>query len=447
MIPLAPPDATMYWLSRRTRNDQFLLYCFAESAWGEARLLDAVVRRCATIAELRVSLCPDPTGLSYPVWVPAEPEPAQFVTHRLDRPHWSGLLAALGRLLGTGVDAVRHPWRLHIFRGIQESPAPDPAVTVVVLQISHALVDGRGASRIARALFADDPGTATAPSIRPLSRSRLAVRAGRAGLALPLDITRTVRRGLAAGRARAELAELTAAGRVPPAAPGYPPGALNVPSEVSGHAVRMLVCRAADFRMPGRSVTVVGLTAISLALQRYLRERAAQATALGAQVPMAIPPRTGVRNNYRSLGVDLAIGEDDPVRRAAMIAADLAARRERAVHPLLGAQDAVTAALPPLLLRRDVRNYPIDSVPERITGHTVVSSVDRGSADLRFGAAPVRFTGGFPALGTVMHLTHGIHGMGDTVTLSLHADPVVVPDLDTYAEYLRTALRDVGGAS
>ncbi|MEV0364417.1 wax ester/triacylglycerol synthase domain-containing protein [Nocardia fusca] len=446
MIPLAPPDATMYWLSRRTRNDQFLLYCFAESTWENGRLRDAVVQRCAAIPELRVRLCPDPTGLSYPVWVPADPEPDQFVTHRLDRPHWPDLLAVLGRLLGTGVDAARHPWRLHIFRGIRESPAPDPAVTVVVLQISHALVDGRGASRIARALFAADPGTATTPGARPLSRVRMAVRAGRGALDLPAGIARTFRRGLAAGRARTELAELTAAGRVPPAAPGYPPGALNVPGEVTGHSVRMLVWRAEDFRMPGRSVTVAGLTAISLALQRYLRERGAEAAALGAQVPMAIPPRPGVRNNYRGLGVDLAIGEDDPARRAAAIAADLAARRERAVHPLLGAQDAVTAVLPPLLLRRDVRNYPIDLVPERITGHTVVSSVDRGPADLRFGAAPVRFTGGFPALGTVMHLTHGIHGIGDTATLSLHADPAVVPDLDDYAEHLRAALWDVGGA-
>ncbi|MEU1524847.1 wax ester/triacylglycerol synthase domain-containing protein [Nocardia rhamnosiphila] len=446
MIPLAPPDATMYWLSRRTRNDQFLLYCFAESAWENSRLRDAVVQRCAAIPELRVRLRPDPTGLSYPVWVPADPEPDQFVTHRLDRPHWPDLLAVLGRLLGTGVDAARHPWRLHIFRGIRESPAPDPAVTVVVLQISHALVDGRGASRIARALFTDDPGTAATPGTRPLSRARMAVRAGRGALALPPGIARTFRRGLAAGRARTELAELTAAGRVPPAAPGYPPEALNVPGEVTGHSVRMLVCRAADFRMPGRSVTVVGLTAISFALQRYLRERGAEAAALGAQVPMAIPPRPGVHNNYRSLGVDLAIGEDDPARRAAAINAELAARRERAVHPLLDAQDAVTAVIPPLLLRRDVRNYPIDLVPERITGHTVVSSVDRGPADLRFGAAPVRFTGGFPALGAVMHLTHGIHGMGDTVTLSLHADPAVVPDLDDYAEHLRTALHAVRGA-
>lgn len=134
----------MYWLSRRTRNDQFLLYCFAESGWQDAALRDAIARRRTGIPELRVRLRADPTGLAYPVWVPCEPDPEQIVTHELDRPQWPDLLVALGELLGTGVDAERCPWRLHIFRGIRDSPAPDQRVTVAVLQISHALVDGRG---------------------------------------------------------------------------------------------------------------------------------------------------------------------------------------------------------------------------------------------------------------------------------------------------------------
>ncbi|NUS93455.1 MAG: DUF1298 domain-containing protein, partial [Nocardia sp.] len=287
------------------------------------------------------------------------------------------------------------------------------------------------------------PSAAVAPDPREAPRSRIALRALRGAAGLAPGTVRTLRRGFATGRARTELAELTAAGQVPPPAPGYPPGPLNVPGEITGRAARMLVFPAADFRLPGHSVTVAGLTAISLALERYLRGRGADVTRMGAQVPMAIPPRPGVRNNYRSLGVDLAIGERDPARRAAHIATDLAARRTRALHPLLAAQDAVTAVLPPLLLRRDVRNYPIDIVPAEITGHTVVSSVNRGPADLSFGAAPVRFTAGFPALGAVMHLTHGIHGIGETVTLSLHADPAVVPDPDDYADQLRAAVRDI----
>ncbi|WP_280434304.1 wax ester/triacylglycerol synthase domain-containing protein [Nocardia carnea] len=502
MISLAAPDATMYWLSRRTRNDQFLLYCFAESDRADSALRDEILQRCAAVPELRQRLHEDRTGLAYPMWIPAEPTAAQIRQHRLPAPHWPELLTALGRLTGTGVDARESPWLLHIFRGIRDSPVPDPQATVVVLQISHALVDGRGAARIARALFTEptswdvpapeSPGAELAPQAglsvaragEPVSKVGESDRAGssgreftssgaagpapvphtgalpmghrtspgvisavrlaslRAAVLLPVGVARTVRRGLAAARARNELAALTAAGRVPPPGPGYPPGPLNRPAVVAGHAVRMLVCPAEDFRVPGLSVTVVGLTAVSIAVEQYLRGRGAEVTRLGAQVPMALPTRRGVRNNYRSLGVDLAAGEQDPRRRAAAIAAELAARRERARHPLHDAQDAVDAVLPPLLLRRDVRTYPIHSTPEQITGHTVVSSVNRGPADLTFGGAPVRFTGGFPALGAVMHLTHGIHGLGETVTLSVHADPDVV-DPDIYAGHLRDALREL----
>lgn len=510
MISLAAPDATMYWLSRRTRNDQFLLYCFTESGRTDNALRAEILQRCAAVPELRLRLHDDPTGLAYPRWIPAEPAAAQIEQHRLPAPHWPELLAAVGRLTGTGVDARESPWRLHIFREVRDGPVCGSPATVVVLQISHALADGRGASRIARALFTEPtppeagsaspgaepvgetppPGTAPAEcrpvsaagepeskggrSARPASAKQALGPPGadefapvprigglpadrgarspgipavplaslRAAVTLPVGIARTVRRGMAAARARNELAALTTAGRVPPPGTGYPPGPLNGPAEVGGHAVRLLVCPADDFRVPGLSVTVVGLTVVSIAVERYLRAYGAQVTRLGAQVPMALPPRRGVRNNYRSLGVDLAAGEQDPRRRAALIAAELTARRERARHPLLDAQDAVDAVLPPLLLRRDVRDYPIDSIPEQVTGHTVVSSVNRGPADLRFGGAPVRFTGGFPALGSVMHLTHGIHGLGETVTLSVHADPGVV-DPDVYADHLRDALREL----
>ncbi|MFJ9743761.1 WS/DGAT domain-containing protein, partial [Streptomyces sp. NPDC101166] len=124
----------------------------------------------------------------------------------------------------------------------------------------------------------------------------------------------------------------------------------------------------------------------------------------------------------------------------------LTARRIRAAHPLQHAPDAVTAVLPAPILHRDVANAPIDQLPERVSGHTVVSSVDRGPADLEFGGGPVRFTAGFPALGAVMHLTHGVTGLGDTVTISVHADPAVIPDPDRYTDLLDSALDEVARA-
>lgn len=556
----------MYWLSRRTPNDLFLLYSFADTGLPTAELRAFVADRGAGIPDLRVRLREVRGDLDYPSWVLGGFGADQFVEHRLPRADWAHLLDAVGELLGTGVDATASPWRLHVFRGVEGAPmraTEAELAIVVVLQMSHALADGRRSSEIARALFgagedtighgsafgsgstaASDPvagpgsavdalgagaagsgvmaeagrrgsdvlnriraaaadriGTAavrsvrrfacrveaatgavvnsrdrfgdypmvapdrplrsgaTAEQMRPDGLQRVPPRArpgplfGIIGkldfapvlgvLRMPVRVTQTAVRGVHAYRAQRELAELTATGRLPAAGPGFTPGAVNRcgAGDISRHQVRMIVRDADSVRVPGRTVTVMVLTAISVALAEYLAARGEPVDRLGAQVPMALPAASGrTRNNYRSLGVDLHLAEPDLRRRADRIAADLSDRRIRAAHPLLAAQDRVTAVTPAPLLRRDIARYPLDTVPDTIAGHTVVSSVHRGPADLTFAGAPVRFTAGFPAIGSVMHLTHGVHGLGDTVTISVHADPVAVPDLDAYVDRLRAAL-------
>ncbi len=455
----------MYWLSERTRNDLFLLYCFADRGRPTEELRAAVAERSARIADLRVRLRELPADVDYPFWTRCEFAAEQFVEHELAERNWSHLLRVLGELLGTGVDAAVHPWRLHVFRAVADAPGQEgePAL-VVVLQMSHALADGRRASAIARALFGgvDDRTVAASVSSMGVRVGSVRVRGRTIGdavsasvlpigvlvdsavglLRVPVRLAATAVRGYQAFRAQQRLTELTEAGEAPPPGEGYPPSALNrtAAEGISRHEARMLVFPADDLRVPGRTVTVVVLTAVSLALARYLADRGEPVERLGAQVPMALPEVDRPRNNYRSLGVDLFVDEPDLSLRADKIAAALADRRVRARHPLLSAQDLVTATIPAPLLRRDVDRYPLDTVPDSIAGHTVVSSVDRGPADLSFGGGEVRFTAGFPALGSVMHLTHGVHGLGDTVTISLHADRAVLPDLDAYAAHLRAAL-------
>ncbi|WP_433665589.1 wax ester/triacylglycerol synthase domain-containing protein [Nocardia sp. CA-128927] len=502
---MAPQDATMYWLSGRTRNDLFLLYCFTDSGCPSADLRAFVGERSARIADLRVRARSVPRDLDYPSWVPCEFTPDQFVEHVLPKPDWAHLQAALGEVVDTGVDAAVRPWRLHVFRGITDAPAQEhtsPAL-VAVLQMSHALADGRRAAEIARALFAEAdmevgatpepmvgvPLTDRLPGARALaalvararsfgSRAVDAKSAGAEvaefgpsatlgdsaadllrvpiGLAtsapvdavlavprMPIRLARTAFRGYQAFRAQQELAGLTTAGRLPPPGPDFPPSLVNQAAvdADSAHQVRMIVCEAASLRVPERTVTVVVLTAVSLALARYLEERGGPVERLGAQVPMALSDTAmpNARNNYRSLSVDLCIDEPDLRLRADKIAAAMADRRLRAQHPLLMAQDRVTAVVPAPMLRRDIARYPLDAVPDSIAGHTVVSSVHRGPANLTFGGR-VCFTGGFPAIGSVMRLTHGVHGLGETVTISLHADTATLPDLDVYAELLGAAL-------
>jgi hypothetical protein len=76
----------------------------------------------------------------------------------------------------------------------------------------------------------------------------------------------------------------------------------------------------------------------------------------------------------------------------------------------------------------------------RVAGNTVVSSVNRGAADLSFGDARVVLTAGYPALSPMMGLTHGVHGIGDTVAISVHAAESAIGDIDAYLELLDAAL-------
>ncbi|MFD4357199.1 WS/DGAT domain-containing protein [Nocardia sp. NPDC058518] len=208
----------------------------------------------------------------------------------------------------------------------------------------------------------------------------------------------------------------------------------------------MLVVDVDDLRIPGKTVTVVALTAISRALADYLAECGERPERLGTALPMALPAPSPARNNYRGLSIDLHVNEPDLRIRANLIADELAARRERALNPLLSAQDRVGEVVPAVLAVRDVDRADLDNVPATLDGNTVVSSVYRGPADLAFAGAPVLFTGGFPALGSVMHLTHGVHGIGETITLSVHSDPRVVPDPDRYLQLLAESLDAVVAA-
>ncbi|MFE3318664.1 WS/DGAT domain-containing protein [Nocardia sp. NPDC059195] len=474
MTTMAARDATMYWLSRRTTNDVFLLYSFAETDTATDELRSFVAARAARIPDLRIRLQDIPGDLGYPRWVSAEFTSQQFVYHQPDGLSWHALLADLGELLGTGVVATEHPWRIHVFRAVHDALRSTEPVVVVLLQLSHALADGTRAAAIARALF----GTARADAVvhstpdapvdnsayHPVGPAKTPTHPGDSCgqpcgwiprqvdprvlgvLRFPGQLAATVWRGRAAYLAQRELADRTAAGEVPAAATGFAPSALNPAAAVADRTARMLVVDVGDLRIPGKTVTVVALTAISYALADYLTERGARPERLGTALPMALPMPSAARNNYRGLSIDLHINEPDLRIRANLIADELAVRRERALNPLHSAQDRVGEVVPAVLAARDVERADLDNVPATLDGNTVVSSVYRGPGDLAFAGAPVLFTGGFPALGNVMHLTHGVHGIGETVTLSVHSDPRVVPDPDRYLQLLAEALDTVVAA-
>lgn len=413
-VRLAAADAQVYWMSAKIPNDQFLLYAFdGEPADVEAATSQVLhhARRCPDL-QLRVD---DGGLLTYPAWVHRDVGADQIVLHG-PAVGWHECLDAVAGLADDQLDLRDAAWRLHMFCPVPGVPGTATPSTVAVVQIGHALGDGMRSSAMAAALFGR---ASNVPGVQHCSPGCL--------------ITRSV----VAARAHARLEHDTATGLIPPPAPPRPVLSINS-RPGAAKTVRTLVRRRDQ--LPGPTVTVGVLAEISDALGRYLADRGEDTSALGAEVPMAKSRVRTANNHFGNVGVGLY--PQLPFQpRAVRIAEELQLRRRRADHPAFAAADRSLAAVPAPLLAWGVRQFDADARSPVVTGNTVVSSVDRGSADLTFGGRPVVLTAGYPALSPMMGLTHGVHGIGDVIAISVHADDSVV-DVDDYLDRLVAALRD-----
>ncbi|CAM5730250.1 WS/DGAT domain-containing protein [Mycolicibacterium aubagnense] len=413
---MAAADSQSFWMSAKIPNDAFLLYGF-DGVPADLEQALAVVRRNVTACpELSVRI-DDPNSWDYPCWVPYHVTGDWSVVHELDDTSWSRCLEAIGALADDQLDATVRPWRLHVFAGVEGPPGATRPGTVAVVQMSHALADGRRSAALAARMFGRDKPV---PEVVP---HRLGT------WALPYLALR-------ASAAHRQLVRDTESGVVAAPPDSWPAQQTNHRPEPP-YALRTVVRRRAE--LPGPTVTVGVLAAIGEALSAEL----GGVTALGAEVPMAKPGVRHANNHFGNVGV--ALHPHLPFHeRAARIEADLAARRQRFEHRAALAADAATAVVPARLLRWGTEQFDVHARSATVAGNTVVSSVNRGPADLTFGGCPVMMTAGFPALSPMMGLTHGVHGIGDSVTISVHASPSALPDVDSYAERLAAVL-DAGG--
>lgn len=409
---MAAVDAQFYWMSAKVPNDQFLLYAFDGEPTDLERAVAQVYRRARGCPGLGMRV-QDRGALAYPQWVPTPVQRDQLVCHDLADRSWQGCLAAVVGLASKQLDMRRMPWRLHVFTPVHDVPGVSGLGTVAVMQFAHALGDGARASAMAAWLFG-----------RPAAVPEIA--RSRAGF-LPW-------RAAHAARAHLRLVRDTNAGLVAPGVGSRPPLSTNARPE-GVRAVRTLLRRRSQ--LAGPTVTVTVLAAVSTRLLGLL---GGDVDTLGAEVPMAKP---GVPRSYNHFG-NVVVGlypRLEPDERVRRIATDLANARRRFEHPAMLSADRAFAAVPAALLRWGVSQFDAEVRPVRVAGNTVVSSVYRGAADLSFGDAPVVLTAGYPALSPAMGLTHGVHGIGDTVAISVHAAESAVSDIDAYMRLLDAALQ------
>lgn len=412
---LAAVDAQFHWISRVIPSDQFLVYAFDGCAADPQHALEAIrtrAQRCADLG-LRVD---DTAFWRYPAWVPRPVTNEQIRVHELADPGWQHCLDAVSALTDDPLDARETTWRLHVFPRIEQIPGAATGA-VVVLQISHALADGVRASALAAYLL----GRVTdVPAVSGPSAS---------AAALPWRAWR-------AARLHQRLVRDTAAGLVPPQAKSRPSLRTNAAPQGTRH-LHTLLCSRAQFA--GATVTVAVLAAISEALAGHLRESGADPTQLGAEIPMAKRGPRRAFNHFGNVGVDLFPDLAHPARTRA-IATELYARRRRGAHPAMHAESAAFAVVPAPVLRWGIGHFDPDVRSPTVIGNTVVSSVNRGPKDVTYGGATVALTAGFPNLSPMMGVTHGVHGIGDTVAVSVHAAESAIGDVDAYLDRLRHAL-------
>ncbi|HEU0191770.1 MAG TPA: WS/DGAT domain-containing protein [Mycobacterium sp.] len=407
---MAAVDAQFYWMSAKIPSDEFLLYAFA----GVPADLDSAIAEVLDRARLSPDLMmrvQDAGPLAYPRWVPAVGH-LTAVRHRPADRTWTGCLDAVVSLADDQLDIRDAPWRLHTFAPVYDIPGAAGAGTVVVVQVAHALADGTRASALAGWMFGR---AAPVSSVAASQRGWLPARA------------------FTAARAHRKQVADTRAGLLPPPT-GDRPALVTNTRPAGTRTVRTLVLRRDE--LPGPTVTVGVLNAVSSALSEHLGERS---ESLGAEVPMA---KAGVRlanNHFTNIRVGL-YPQLKPRQRAERIAADIADGRCRIGHPAATAADRAFATVPAALLRWGIGKFDADARPVRVAGNTVVSSVHRGPADLTFGDAPVLLTAGFPALSPAMALTHGVHGIGDTVAITVHVAESAIRDVDEYLHQLAAAL-------
>lgn len=420
---LHPSDAQMHWMSDVIPNDQFLLYCFETDAPADTvrkELENAVAR----IDELHSRIHDVPLAARYPLLEPARSTNDTVVCHRSGI-EWESCLESVAAMIGTALVHHERCARVHVFDAVWGAPFCSGPALVVVLQIAHALGDGRVVSSLARRLFGD----AREKPFEYTNRRRSG----------PVDV---VMRAREASRLTAVLDAETRSGAVPSGAPNRPRTRINVAPHGT-RTVRTIVRDRSDFTGSGTSVTVGAITAISLALGRYLEMHGDSRVDLAAEVTFAAAGSRRARNHFRNAGVGLHAEVDDIGERSRRITLDIDRRRERAAHPAVTAQasafDLTTAAL----LRWGIGRFDAAAIPDRVTGTTVVSSVARGDGDLRLCGGPIRFTAGFPALSPIMSVTHGVHGIGETVTLGVTSAESAMPDPDRYEQILRSACDQV----
>lgn len=284
---LHPADARAYWMAAKIPSDQFLLYCFDQGPEDLDAEVLRLLERSACIEVLGRHITNAPARLDYPRWTAASPRTDAISIDR--KPHtWLECLDAIASAFDHQVDPRISVWHLHLYPNVIDAPGGAGPAVVAVLQLSHAAADGSLAAQTARDLL----GTHRLPPVPtygPRSTAAEVASVSRAAATLPLHVASMIRGGLRARRDADSLGHATDSGSIPPPAHSRALTVLDV-APTGRTSIRTIVLPKADLQSSGTTVTTFAMTAISVALQRFL----GGSSDLAAEVTLARDAR-GVR--------------------------------------------------------------------------------------------------------------------------------------------------------
>lgn len=390
-----------------------------------------------------------PGSVDYPYWVKAELPLEEVVTyHEPGSATFDDWLESVATLSAEGVDARRCPWHMHVFAGVPDPEDPGRTVTVAAIQASHAMLVGASARGLFDALFGDGGRPMEVDGLAPAAEKTHPVAATVYGLARlviwPVLAVIALLQARRAARGDAPLPEAgPATSQVPPADAGT--------ETAAGRSIRIL--RPDLSGLTGRSwtVTTLGLTAVSLAMERYYRERGEPLPSEYAAVPVALGEGAAGLGVNRVAGgrVQLHVGIPDPARRAAAIADSLAGERKRFDSPEVLDAMQRTGTAPYPVYRRMMRALATALASGSIPGvATALSSINCGP-DVRWSVpwGQLKFVAGVQALVPHVDFMHTFVRAGNAFAVTVmgprHAASESGRHLDRYTELLGEGFDEV----
>lgn len=390
-----------------------------------------------------------PGRLDYPYWVRAQLPPEE----RIEYHEWAGgsftaCIDAIADLCADPLDVRRRAWCLHVFVAVSDPDDPGATVTVVVLQVSHAVMAGSALPAFLGALFGADGQPLRVPGLPPAAARPRHVAAAVSGVA------RFARWYLRLGYLtlgavlvrRAASARSADAPTVP--SPAARPAAVLAGAPGPDRVIRIV--RPDLGSLVGRTytVTAMGLAAVSLAMQRYFGERGRPVVSAHVAVPVAVGAAgaaLGV-NRLTAAIVPLCTEVADPRDRVAAVADALAGERRVATSPEVLHRLAGAGAVPYPLYRRaaDRRDRAAAAGGFAAPAETAVTSVDCGAdTGWTYHGGTFRFVAGIQSLRPGMGLVHSFSRAGEAFAVTVMSSPLLMPDLDRYATLLEEAFAEV----